>query len=77
MRWTRHRAEERGKNYTDHVSEDGRWKCAEGYDEAMRADGFPWSLLQRIGTVYRFVRQFAELADAKAYAADRAKKLSA
>ena len=66
MRWSRVKAAERGREWTDWISEDGQWRAAEGYDEPARLeDGRPWTLFRRLTGVWRWVSTHASLAAAK------------
>lgn len=68
MHWKRTHTEERGKDWTDWVSEDGAWMAAEGYDETARKAGHPWSLFLRVDGRWRWMGTHKSLADAKSQA---------
>ena len=68
MSWKRATFIERGRQYVDHCSPDGKWRAAEGYDTVAAQDGFPWTLFRKESGSWHFVRQFAELSHAKKHA---------
>ena len=61
MDWTRRMTEEGGRVWTDYVSENGRWRCAQGYNPTPDR---PWTLLFR----EKWVSDHASLSEAKAAA---------
>jgi hypothetical protein len=47
MKWVQRDELDRGRWYRDLVTEDGRFRLAEGYDEPARRDGRSWTLFDR------------------------------
>jgi hypothetical protein len=71
MKWKAIKAVERGRTYTDHVSEDGRWRLARGYGESAQT---AWTLLENGGAHgWRFRREVPGLDVAKRALANLAK----
>ena len=58
MNWNKKKITENGKTYTDYVSEDGKWRLAQGYD-----DNKDWSITEG----NRFKGAFKTLAQAKQF----------
>ena len=58
MKWSQHLTEERGKLWTDYISEGRSWRCAQGYNDDPKK---PWVLLHR----ERWKSDHASLSEAK------------
>jgi hypothetical protein len=69
MNWLKKAMKDSGGFWTDHISDNGQFIIAQGYDEWERTQGKPWGLFDCSNKdLWKILSYFSTADDAKAYA---------